>query len=431
MARAAALSTADFRQALLETYAVNDRMSQLILEHLDPQAWRAKPPGRNARTIAAMFAHMHNIRRKWLRLSAPHLKLPAQLDRTRCTQHQAAAALGESALRCSEMLADALDGSAGRVERFQRDGWARPWPGGAAMFAYMIVHDAHHRGQACMLAHQLGFPLPMKASYGMVLGKTLEGVRIHWSAVNCQVAPKRIARVPAEGHAGEIHFVKLLGPEVLAKLAGNKPDRLRELWCEQVRVARQEPATVRLLAEKAHGVAARSRRFPVAASDRNCEARARACVVADDDALLKAGIRFHARTLHGTLPRGLEFFLPKGRLTGHQEDDVLCQHREHGVHVAGSRGAQPLIQPFANALIVIHTMRWYTEGAGIWVPEWDRQGLARRSINRLPRDRWPGRGRSTAHGKTSSAPVQTAGTAGKPKELSCHKTSWSQPTGGR
>ena len=35
------------------------------------------------------------------------------------------------------------------------------------MFAYMIVHDAHHRGQVCMLAHQLGFPLTGKAGYGM------------------------------------------------------------------------------------------------------------------------------------------------------------------------------------------------------------------------------------------------------------------------
>ena len=51
MARVAALSTPDFRQPLLETYAVNDRMNQLILEFLDPRAWRAKPPGRNARTI--------------------------------------------------------------------------------------------------------------------------------------------------------------------------------------------------------------------------------------------------------------------------------------------------------------------------------------------------------------------------------------------
>jgi len=31
----------DFRQALIETYTVNDRINQILLEHLDPGAWRA------------------------------------------------------------------------------------------------------------------------------------------------------------------------------------------------------------------------------------------------------------------------------------------------------------------------------------------------------------------------------------------------------
>ena len=167
MAPARDLPTPAFCEALLETYAVNDRINQLILEQLDPRAWRAKPAGRNARTIAAIFTHMHNARRKWLRLSAPHVKLPAQLDRSRCTQRQARVALAESARRCSEMLAEALDPKAGRVKQFLRDGWARPWPAGTAMFAYMISHDAHHRGQVCMLAQQMGFGLPGKANYGL------------------------------------------------------------------------------------------------------------------------------------------------------------------------------------------------------------------------------------------------------------------------
>ena len=63
MRRETPLITPDFRQAVLETYAVNDRMNQLILEYLDPRAWRGKPPGSNARTIAAIFTHMHNVRR--------------------------------------------------------------------------------------------------------------------------------------------------------------------------------------------------------------------------------------------------------------------------------------------------------------------------------------------------------------------------------
>jgi uncharacterized damage-inducible protein DinB len=31
----------------------------------------------------------------------------------------------------------------------------------------MISHEAHHRGQVCMLAHQLGFPLPNKVTSEM------------------------------------------------------------------------------------------------------------------------------------------------------------------------------------------------------------------------------------------------------------------------
>ncbi len=173
MARTGAAAALDLRQVLLETYAVNDRMNQIVLEHLDPRAWRAKPPGGRVRTIAAIFTHMHNIRCKWLRLSAPHLKLPAELHRAHCTQKQARAALAESAARCSEMLADALARPDGHVKNFRRDGWTRPWPAGAAMFAYMISHDAHHRGQVCMLAHQLGFPLPMKAAVGIWIWEKL------------------------------------------------------------------------------------------------------------------------------------------------------------------------------------------------------------------------------------------------------------------
>lgn len=168
---------------MVEAYAVNDRMNQLILEQLDPAAWRAQLPGqKGGRTIAAIFAHVHNIRRKWLRLSAPHLRLPVRLDRTRCTQYDARHALAQSAALCCEMLAEALnslnveeasgksvvpDNKKSAAKKFVRDGWATPWQPGPAMFAYMLAHDAHHRGQICMMAHQLGYPLPAKVGAGM------------------------------------------------------------------------------------------------------------------------------------------------------------------------------------------------------------------------------------------------------------------------
>ena len=155
-------------RAAVQIFDANERMNQVLIEHLDPAVWRAKPPGKNkVRTIAAIFTHMHNVRCKWVRLTAPHLKVPPQLNRAHCTPRQAHAGLAESAARCAEMLAEALGGGGGRVEKFHRDGWARPWPAGVEMLCYMLSHEAHHRGQVCMLAHQLGFPLPTEVASGI------------------------------------------------------------------------------------------------------------------------------------------------------------------------------------------------------------------------------------------------------------------------
>jgi uncharacterized damage-inducible protein DinB len=153
-------------QAAVQIFAANDCMNQLVIEHLDPAAWRAKPPG-NVRTIAAIFTHMYNVRCKWVRLTAPHLKVPPQLNRAHCTPQQARAALAESAARCAEMLAEVLSGHGDHLQTFRRDGWACPWPAGPEMLCYMISHEAHHRGQVCMLAHQLGFALPQDVGAGI------------------------------------------------------------------------------------------------------------------------------------------------------------------------------------------------------------------------------------------------------------------------
>lgn len=172
----------DLAHAAVRVFAANEHMNQLLLRHLDPAVWTAKPPGK-VRPIAAIFTHMHNVRAKWIRLSAPHLKAPRRLGRAQCTVAQARVALAESAARCTEMLAEGLDdsgraastradasrprsirASSSRVPHFLRDGWARPWPFGIEALAYMLAHEAHHRGQICMLTHQLGFPLPGKVT---------------------------------------------------------------------------------------------------------------------------------------------------------------------------------------------------------------------------------------------------------------------------
>ncbi|MGA9669664.1 MAG: DinB family protein [Terracidiphilus sp.] len=156
-------------RAAAKIFAANERINQMLIDNLDPAIWAAKLPakaGNEARTIAAIFTHVHNVRTKWIRLTAPHLSVPALLNRTHCTPLQARAGLAESAAGCAQMLAEALDGGK-RIDKFLRDGWAQPWPVGPEMLCYMIAHEAHHRGQVCLLAHQLGSPLPQKVMAGM------------------------------------------------------------------------------------------------------------------------------------------------------------------------------------------------------------------------------------------------------------------------
>jgi uncharacterized damage-inducible protein DinB len=143
--------------ALLNAFAINDRINRYMLENLPPEAWRAEPPGGKGRDAAAIAAHMHNVRVMWLK-AVKASKIPEPLDRAKVTVKQAVGALEESREALAAVLKAALDGD-GRVKGFK--------PDAAAFFGYLIAHDAHHRGQISQLARQVGHPLPQKAMFGM------------------------------------------------------------------------------------------------------------------------------------------------------------------------------------------------------------------------------------------------------------------------
>jgi uncharacterized damage-inducible protein DinB len=145
-------------QALLSSFDTNDLINQYLLQNLPADAWRAEPPDGKGRTIAAIVAHMHNVRVMWLKAAAKGSKIPEQLDRNRVTQAQASKALEQSRTALSTMLKSAMAGD-GRVKGFR--------PDVAGFFGYLIAHDAHHRGQICMLSRQVGHPLSQKAMFGM------------------------------------------------------------------------------------------------------------------------------------------------------------------------------------------------------------------------------------------------------------------------
>jgi len=149
----------DLKRSLLEAYAANERINQYLLENLDEAAWNAEPPDGKGRTIAAIVAHMHNVRHMWLVAAAKGKPLPDKLDRATVTKPQAMEALARSAQCCAQLLAESLEHPEGKVKSFR--------PDAVGFFGYLVAHDAHHRGQICALARQTGHALPKQVTFGM------------------------------------------------------------------------------------------------------------------------------------------------------------------------------------------------------------------------------------------------------------------------
>jgi uncharacterized damage-inducible protein DinB len=147
----------DLKADLLGAWRINEEINQYVVGQLSDEAWNAKPPGGKGRTIAAIFAHMHNVRLMWLKATAKGTPLPDKLERGELTRDEAKAGLKASAVAIAKVLEQGLD--TGRVSGFP--------PSAAAFAAYMFAHDAHHRGQAAMLARQVGHPLSNQAMFGM------------------------------------------------------------------------------------------------------------------------------------------------------------------------------------------------------------------------------------------------------------------------
>jgi uncharacterized damage-inducible protein DinB len=143
--------------SLLNAFDTNDRINHYLIDNLPDAAWRAKPLDGKGRTIAAIVAHMHNVRVMWLKAAKSEL-IPPQLDRASVTPKQALPALAASRHALSAIISRALE-TDGRVKGFR--------PDVAGFVGYLIAHDAHHRGQITMLARQVGHPLPQKAMFGM------------------------------------------------------------------------------------------------------------------------------------------------------------------------------------------------------------------------------------------------------------------------
>jgi uncharacterized damage-inducible protein DinB len=148
----------DVVEGLMRSFATSNRITRFLLENLHDDTWHAAPPTGRGRSIASIVCHMHNTRVMWLQSYGRKMKAPPKLDHLAVSKADTLKALDLSYDAISKVVGTSL----------KSDGLIANFKAGAAPFlAYLMTHDAHHRGQICLMAKQVGHPLPPAISYGM------------------------------------------------------------------------------------------------------------------------------------------------------------------------------------------------------------------------------------------------------------------------
>ena len=137
----------EVERELLEAFRQSGLVNEYLVKVLPAALWRAAPLSGRGRSIAAIVAHMQSVRRTFARMGGARPG-PPLLDRHSSTPAQARRALRQSTDELARLFATALAARQTRVRGMPRRV--------VNMLAYLMQHDAHHRGQICGLARDLG-----------------------------------------------------------------------------------------------------------------------------------------------------------------------------------------------------------------------------------------------------------------------------------
>ena len=150
---------------LVAAWRTNDRATAYLIEHLPPEIWASDVPGAPRRTVRTIAGHLHNCRCTWIKsLGARHgVPAPPLVDLTSVRARDLLHALARS----SEGIVSLLELGVANGGHVPRATWQN-FPTDVEHFlSYFVAHEAHHRGQLCLIARQLGHRLPREVAAGV------------------------------------------------------------------------------------------------------------------------------------------------------------------------------------------------------------------------------------------------------------------------
>ena len=143
----------------LESWDIHNRINLYLLDSIDAANLNStlSSKGRNA---GEQFAHIHNVRLMWLKVSAPDLfKGLNKIEKDDALDKKLLSSSITKSAKAIRGLLEKAFASDGRVKNFK--------PHAAAFLAYLISHESHHRGQILLALKQSGHAVDKKLQYGI------------------------------------------------------------------------------------------------------------------------------------------------------------------------------------------------------------------------------------------------------------------------
>ena len=131
---------------LIEAFQRSGRVTEYLVSIVPESLWRLDPPTGRGRSIAAIVAHIQSVRCTFARMGGAR---PTPLDRRTVTPARAQKAIRQSTDQLTSLFESAFRAGQARVKGMPRRAMD--------MLVYLLQHDAHHRGQICVLAKDLGY----------------------------------------------------------------------------------------------------------------------------------------------------------------------------------------------------------------------------------------------------------------------------------
>lgn len=152
-------------EELIAAWRTTNRVTMYLIENLPAELWSMTVPGSPRRTVRTICAHLHNTRCMWIKMIGGRhgVAVPRTVDARKVRPSELLRAL----TRSSDGIIQVIRLGADRGGAIPPAAWQN-FPTDLVHFlSYFVAHEAHHRGQLCMLARQLGHRLPAGVTAGI------------------------------------------------------------------------------------------------------------------------------------------------------------------------------------------------------------------------------------------------------------------------